>query len=142
MNVPITVSEQYPKGLGSTVAPLKSVLPGSATFCEKLHFSCMKDDRLQHHLQDHRDNGRGQIIVAGIEAHICVMHTVLDLITDGFEVFVIADATGSRSEDSKALAMRRMDKTGAFIADTEMVIFEWLERARTPEFKTLQALIK
>jgi nicotinamidase-related amidase len=142
LEIPITVSEQYPQGLGLTVEPLKDLLGNNASFLEKLHFSCMRDNILQHHLQDHRDNGRGQVIVAGIEAHVCVMQTVLDLIADGFEVYVIADATGSRADSSHALAMRRMDKTGAFIADTEMVIFEWMERAGTPLFKPLQALIK
>lgn len=142
LDVPITVSEQYPQGLGPTVEPLKELLDSKATFFEKLYFSCMRDKILQTHLQDHRDNGRGQVIIAGIEAHVCVLQTVLDLIADGFEVFVIADATDSRADSSRTLAMRRMDKIGAFIADTEMVIFEWLERAGTPEFKPLQALIK
>lgn len=142
LNIPISVSEQYPQGLGATVKDLSSIFPSQTAVFEKLHFSCMREDSIRHHIQDHRDMARGQVVVAGIEAHVCVLQTVLDLIADGFEVFVVADATGSRAETSHSLAMRRMDRAGAFIADVEMVLFEWLERAGTPEFKPVQALIK
>ncbi len=142
LGVPITVSEQYPKGLGSTVEPLRSLLSGAASFFDKLHFSCLKDDRLRVHLEEHRDAGRGQVVLAGIEAHICVGQTALDLIADGYEVFVIADAVGSRAEGSKKLALRRLERAGAFVADCEMALFEWLEKAGTEEFKTLQNLLK
>lgn len=142
LQVPITMSEQYSSGLGHTVEPLRSLVGPETPIFDKRSFSCMGDAALQPHLQDHRDTGRGQIIVAGIETHVCILQTVLDLISDGFEVYVIADATGSRAESSNTLALRRMDKAGAFIADSEMVIFEWLETADTPEFKPLQELIK
>ncbi len=142
LNIPITVSEQYPQGLGPTVEPLRNLLNGYGATYGKIDFSCMRDDVLRHHLQDHRDGARGQVVVAGIESHVCVLQTALDLIADGFEVFVAADAIGSRADLSHALATRRMERAGAFIVDTEMIIFEWLERAGTPEFKPLQALIK
>lgn len=142
LKVPITVSEQYPKGLGSTVEPVKTVLGSDAAFFDKIHFSCLKHDALNQHLEEQRDMGRGQMIIAGIETHVCVGQTALDLIADGYEVFVVADAVGSRNETSRDLGLRRLERSGAFIVDSEMVLFEWLEKAGTPEFKALQQLIK
>jgi isochorismate hydrolase len=142
LQIPITVSEEYPQGLGPTVQAVRDHFDADVALFKKIYFSCMLEDPLRHHIQDHRDNARGQIIVAGLEAHVCVLQTVLDLITDGFEVFVVADAIGSRAESSKQLAIRRMDKAGAFIVDTEMVMFEWLQRAGNDEFKSLLPLIK
>jgi nicotinamidase-related amidase len=142
LNVPITVSEQYPKGLGPTVEPLKTALGSDAVFFDKIYFSCLKQDALSHHLEEQRDTGRGQIMIAGIEAHVCVGQTALDLIAEGYEVFVVADAVGSRAETNLNLGLRRLERSGAFIVDSEMVLFEWLEKAGTPEFKALQQLIK
>ena len=142
LGVPVTVSEQYPKGLGPTVETLRSLLGNEAAVFDKVHFSCLKNDALRQHLEEHRDVGRGQIIVTGIEAHVCVGQSVLDMIADGYEVFVAADAVGSRAQTSLELALRRLERTNAFIVDSEMVMFEWLEKAGTPEFKTLQSLIK
>lgn len=142
LGVPITVSEHYPKGLGPTHQALQSLLGDEAAFFEKIHFSCLKNDTIRHHLEDHRDQGRGQIIVAGIETHVCVGQTTLDLIADGYEVFVTADAVGSRAESSRDLALRRFERAGAFIVDSEMVVFEWLDKAGTDEFRSLLSLIK
>ncbi len=142
LGIPITVSEEYPKGLGRTVEPLRKAMGNHASYFEKLEFSGMKNDPLRHHLEDHRDQGRGQIVIAGIETHVCVTQTALDLIADGFEVFIAADAVGSRAETSRELALRRLDRCGAFIVDSEMVLFEWLEKAGTAEFKALLPLIK
>jgi len=142
LNVPITVSEQYPQGLGPTTHTLKSRLGNNATTFDKTHFSCLKHRPLRHHLEDHRDQGRGQMIIAGIEAHVCVGQTALDLIAEGYEVFVVADAVGSRSDVSRKLGLRRLERAGAFVVDSEMVLFEWLEKSGTEEFKALQSLIK
>lgn len=142
LSVPVTVSEHYPEGLGPTVKPLKAALGGDAAFFDKIYFSCLKQDALSHHLEEHRDMGRGQVIVAGIETHVCVGQTALDLIAEGYEVFVVADAVGSRAQTSRDLGLRRLERSGAFIVDSEMVLFEWLEKAGTPEFKALQKLIK
>ena len=86
--------------------------------------------------------GRGQAVVAGIEAHVCVAQTALDLILDGYEVFVVADAVASRTPQSRMLALERLRQAGASIVDSEMVLFEWLEMAGTPEFRDLHPLIK
>ncbi len=81
-------------------------------------------------------------MVGGIEAHVCVTQTAIDLEEQGFEAFIVADAVGSRTKTSRRLALARMPKAGADVVDSEMVMFEWLERAGTPEFKELQALVK
>ncbi|MGF1622435.1 MAG: hydrolase [Rhodomicrobiaceae bacterium] len=142
LGVPITVSEHYPKGLGSTHESLRHPLGDEAACFDKIHFSCLKNDAIRHHLEDHRDHGRGQIVVAGVETHVCVGQTTLDLIGDGYEVFVAADAVGSRAERSRDLALRRFERAGAFVVDSEMVMFEWLEKADTDEFRALLPLIK
>jgi nicotinamidase-related amidase len=142
LEVPITVSEHYPKGLGPTHESLRSLLDDEAACFDKIHFSCLKNDAIRHHLEDYRDHGRGQVIVAGIETHVCVGQTTLDLIADGYEVFVVADAVGSRADSSRKLALRRFERAGAFIVDSERVLFEWLDKAGTDEFKALLSLIK
>jgi nicotinamidase-related amidase len=142
LEIPITVSEHYPNGLGQTVAPLRAALGEDAVICEKLHFSGAKDEKLRHRFEDLRDTGRGQVIVAGIEAHVCVMQTALNLIAEGFELFIAADAVGSRKAQSCELALARIRQAGAVIVDSEMVIFEWAEKAGTAEFKSLLSLLK
>jgi Isochorismatase family len=139
LGIPTTVSEQYPKGLGGTVAELPIA---HATVLEKIEFSCLANPPLRDHLWQHRAAGKQHVVVAGIEAHVCVLQTVLDLVGEGADVFVVADAVGSRSAQSRDLALTRMARAGAQIVDREMVLFEWLERAGTPEFKALQALVK
>jgi nicotinamidase-related amidase len=142
LGVPITVSEHYPQGLGPTHESLRNMLGDEAASFDKIHFSCLRNDAIRHHLEDHRDHGRGQIVVAGVETHVCVGQTALDLVADGYEVFVTADAVGSRAESSRNLALRRFERAGAFIVDSEMVMFEWLDQAGTDEFRTLLPLIK
>lgn len=142
LNIPITLAEQYPSGLGPTVPELQAELDEKAMIFEKLHFSCLGDDALREHLHQHRKQGRGQIVVAGIEAHICVTQTVMDLSDQGFEVYVVTDAVSSRDDDSWDIALERLARCGAEIVDSEMVMFEWLEKSGTPEFKELQALLK
>ena len=81
-------------------------------------------------------------MIGGIEAHVCVLQTAIDLESQGFEAFVVTDAVGSRSKASRKLALSRLEKAGVDVVDSEMVLFEWMERAGTPEFKQLQALVK
>jgi isochorismate hydrolase len=97
---------------------------------------------LRDRLHELRRQGRSQVVIGGIEAHVCVLQTAIDLEAQGFEAFVVADAIGSRSKTSRKLAIERLERAGADVVDSEMVLFEWLERAGTPEFKELQALIK
>jgi nicotinamidase-related amidase len=139
LGLPIAVSEQYPKGLGHTVAELQS--NDAATF-EKLTFSCWRDDALKKHFINLHEKGRPLVVVAGIEAHVCVLQTCIDMSNAGFGVFAVADAMSSRKPESATLAFERMRAAGVEVINTEMALFELLERAGTPEFKTLSGLIK
>jgi nicotinamidase-related amidase len=138
LDVPVLVSEQYPRGLGATVPELAPLLAPDERL-EKLTFSCARDDGFAGRFQA---LGRKQAVVAGIEAHVCVLQTVEDLLAGGTEVFVVADATSSRTEANHAAAMARLREAGARVVTTEMVVFEWLAKAGTPAFKELSALIR
>ena len=137
VEVPVIMTEQYPKGLGATVPELAAV-PG-ATVLSKMHFSCMEDDGFAAAF---RGLGRRQAVIAGMEAHICVVQTAASLIEDGYEVFVVSDATASRTLESEQACIARLNASGVGIVTTEMVVFEWLGKAGTPAFKKLLPLIK
>jgi nicotinamidase-related amidase len=142
LGIPITLSEQYPQGLGPTVDPIREAVANAGFVVDKVEFSCMRSEPLRDRLHELRRQGRPQIVIGGIEAHVCVLQTAIDLEAQGFEAFVVADAIGSRSKVNRKLAINRLAKAGADVVDSEMVLFEWLERAGTPEFKELQTLIK
>ena len=142
LDVPVTVTEHYPEGLGPTVEGVRREFGADTPVLQKEHFSCLGDETLRHHLEDVRDLGRGQAVVAGIEAHVCVAQTALDLIVDGYQVFIVADAVASRTTESRDIALQRLRQAGAWIVESEMVLFEWLEMSGTPEFKDLHPLIK
>jgi nicotinamidase-related amidase len=142
LDVPITLSEQYPQGLGPTVEPIRTAVANAGFVIDKVEFSCMKNAKLRDRLHELRRHGRPQVVIAGTEAHVCVLQTAIDLQGQGFETFVVADAVGSRSKANRERAIARLLKAGADIVDSEMVLFEWLERAGTPEFKELHALVK
>ncbi len=141
LEIPLTFSEQYPKGLGATVARL-SEAGAKAVTLGKLSFSCQRDENIRQRLDDLRKEGRYQLVIGGIEAHVCVLQSALDLIDAGYQVFIVADAISSRKPASRKLAMTRMREAGAIIINTEMAVFEWLERAGTAEFRALSKLIK
>lgn len=132
LHVPVMASEQYPKGLGATHGDVAALLSGEA-IVEKLHFSCVAA-RCLAPLAAH---SRRQIVVCGIESHVCVLQTALDLKRDGKEVFVVEDAVGSRSPTDKALAMERMRAHGIDIVSREMAAFEWMHEAGTPVFREI-----
>ena len=142
MGVPITISEQYPKGLGSTVAQVRDEAGNSTQTLDKVHFSCLSDNGLAAHLRGLKNKGHRQIVIGGIESHVCVLQTALDLVADGFDVYIAADAVSSRAASSRRLGLARLARAGAEIVDSEMVMFEWLEKSGTPEFKKLQELLK
>jgi nicotinamidase-related amidase len=138
LDVPMLVSEQYPKGLGRTVAPLAALMPNDARV-EKTHFSCMREPGFAERLGA---LGRRQVTLCGIETHVCVLQTALDLAGRGYQVSVVADAVGSRKQRDHDAGLRRMEHDDVSVMTTEMVVFEWLERAGTAAFKELSALIK
>jgi nicotinamidase-related amidase len=132
--VPRIFTEQNPKGLGTTVADLPVE---SDKLVHKQSFdACREAGFLELIPQD------GHIVVAGCEAHVCVQQTVLGLIAAARKVFVVRDAIGSRSADNKEAGIRRMERHGAEIVTTEMVVFEWLQSAEHPRFREAIALIK
>jgi len=139
VQIPILASEQYPRGLGVTVAELRALLPPDALM-EKLHFSCTAADSCQSKIIE---TGCHQVVLAGIEAHVCVLQTALGLVEQGKDVFVVADAVSSRHAQDMQLGLTRMRDVGVHIVSKEMVFFEWLKQAGTPEFKELsQAFLR
>lgn len=137
--LPITMTEQYPKGLGQTVAQIAN--PAAQVF-EKTSFSCWRDPALKKHFINHHETGRPLVIIAGLEAHVCVLQSAMDLYTAGFGVFVVGDATSSRKQESADLAFERLRQAGIPVINTEMAVFELLGKAGTAEFKALSPLIR
>jgi nicotinamidase-related amidase len=137
LSVPVIGSEQYPQGLGPTVPALAEILGDEPL--GKLTFSCARDEGL---LEAVKGCGRKQIVVTGIETHVCVLQTAIDLLASGLEIHVPHDAVNSRRPSDKEWALRRMAAAGAVITTTESALFELLERCDTAEFKTVAKLIK
>lgn len=146
LGVPVIVTEQYPKGLGHTAKPILDLLekPGDSqaggNVVSKIAFSAIPTDGFLEKIEE--SAGRDQIVVAGMETHVCVLQTVMELLERGREVYVVADAVTSRSQHDKIFGLERMRDAGAKIVTRESVMFEWLRVAGTPEFKELSALIK
>ncbi|NKB54145.1 MAG: isochorismatase family protein [Rhizobiaceae bacterium] len=138
MDVPVLLTEQYPKGLGPTMPEISQAAGDSPVF-EKMHFSCMEDPEFSAHL---KSLGRNQIVLAGMEAHICVVQTAASLLEAGYEVFVASDATASRTQDSEQACLHRLSAAGVGIVTSEMVVFEWLGKAGTAAFKKILPKIK
>jgi nicotinamidase-related amidase len=136
VSVPVYGTEQYPQGLGPTTAELATRMGPRV---EKLIFSCAAV--LGWGQAADVTDEREQVVVAGMETHVCVMQTVLDLIAGGFRVYVPVDAVGSRGELDAKVALERMAASGATLTTVESVLFEWCEKAGTPEFKQIQKLI-
>lgn len=142
LQIPVTLSEQYPKGLGPTVEALQPSLEGARRF-EKTHFSCAADPAIRRHVRHlEQAHGRDQVVICGIESHICVLQTALGLAHGGHLVAVVMDAVGSRREDNYQVAMDRLLRHEIETVTTEMVLFEWMEEAATDEFRSLSKLIK
>ena len=136
--VPILVSEQYPQGLGHTVEELQP-LPEAAQVIAKTAFSAAREPRFMSAL---RGLDRQQLVLCGMETHVCVLQTALDLVDQGFAVHVAADAVGSRQHARRELGLARMRHAGCTIVDSEMVVFEWVAQAGSDEFRALSRLIR
>jgi len=132
--VPVIVTEQYPKGLGRTVAEVAERLPEGVEPLEKLCFSAAEAEGFDL-------RGREQAIVCGIETHVCVNQSVLDLLDRGTEVHVACDAVASRTEANREIGLARAERAGAVLTSVETALFELLGRAGTEEFKRVQRLI-
>lgn len=136
-NMPIITTEQYPKGLGNTVGQLKDQIDSNYLF-EKVSFSAYTDD--VKYLLESLD--KRKVIITGMETHICVFQTVRDLLSEGYEVFLVSDAICSRTKENYKNGLALMARMGAVITNTETVLFDLLKEAATPEFRTLSKLIK
>ena len=132
LGVPTGISEQNPAGLGPTVDALRDLV-AAEHIVAKMHFSCVAEGRFAQL----PGSAREQIVVAGTEAHVCVLHTCLDLLAHGKQVFVVADAVGSRNPQDRELALARLRQNGAQVVSREMVAFEWLRRAGTDLFRRI-----
>lgn len=138
LDVPILATEQYPAGLGTTIDSLAALMPNAARI-EKLAFSAVREAELGKRLGE---LGRRRIVVCGAETHVCVLQTAVMLHDAGYYVTLAADAVGSRREEDRQLGLSRMRSHGLEVASSEMVVFEWLERAGTEDFRALAPLIR
>ncbi len=138
MAIPILITEQYPKGLGKTVPEIRMEL-GSILPIEKLSFSCCGVETFNEKLNR---SGRKQVILTGIETHVCVLQTADDLIQKGYIIHVVADAICSRRKLDWEIGLRWMEKKGAMISTTEIIAFRLLKEAGTEEFRGLSKLLK
>lgn len=137
LGVPILLTEQYPKGLGATVVAVKDVLPESVVAWEKTRFSAYTED-VQHALKTHQAQN---VLVLGCETHICVLQTVLDLRAQGFHVYLPQECLTSRTLSNKENGLQQCRDAGAVISNVESVLFQLLQDAKHPVFKTISKLI-
>jgi nicotinamidase-related amidase len=135
MGIPIVVTEQYPKGLGHTVPEVAEHLPDGLKLIEKVRFSAAEAEGFDL-------DGRDQALVCGIETHVCVNQTVLDLLDQGVEVEVVGDAVGSRTDENRELGLHKVEDAGAVLTSVETALFELLGGSDAAEFKQVQALVK
>jgi nicotinamidase-related amidase len=136
VGVPVQATEQYPRGLGSTVAELARRLPERP---DKVAFSCCAVPGLA---EGFRQAGRPKVVLAGIESHVCVQQTALDLLAQDFRVYLPVDAVTSRYAVDHDYALRRLEKAGAILTTSETCVFEWLGGANHPAFKDVSRLIQ
>lgn len=133
LDIPLWATEQYPQGLGHTVPALAELITPERVL-QKMHFSALREPLIVSNLAC---TERKQVIVLGTETHVCVLQSVLDLLQLGYQVFVVVEAVGSRTEQNKQLALSRMQQCGAYIISKEMLAFEWLERCGTDTFRQI-----
>jgi nicotinamidase-related amidase len=135
LGVPTVITEQYPRGLGSTVPEVAEHLPKGVEPIDKVCFSAAQADGFDLGVRD-------QVLLCGIEAHVCVSQTAHDLLDGGVQVHVARDAVSSRTKENRELGLHKMEASGAIVTSVEAALFELLGAAGTPEFKAVQALVK
>lgn len=138
LEIPVILTEQYPRGLGATVLEIGEKLDSKAKKFEKISFTGYTNE-VKQALEE---SGKKKVIITGMETHVCVFQTVRDLLDNGYEVFIVRDGVASRKKDNFFNALELMKSMGAVIMDTETIIFDLLKTAGTPEFKVLSKLIK
>ncbi len=138
LDIPVLVTEQYPKGLGATETAISDLFTESTPVFEKTGFSCCACDDFVNALET---SERQQIVLVGQETHVCILQTALELIARDLQVYVVDDAVSSRNPVHKTHALQRMQQQGITIINYESVLFEWLRDAKHPHFKTISALL-
>jgi nicotinamidase-related amidase len=139
LNIPLVVTQQYTKGIGMTVPVIAAAAGEDSPYYDKLTFSCAEDEVIFHKIAE---SGRHNIIICGIEAHICVLQTVIDLIAKGYNVILVEDCVGSRKEKDRQAGIKRAIAEGALPATYESILFELTRVAKTDVFKEISRLIK
>jgi len=139
LNIPVLLTEQYPKGLGPTDTTITDILPEGTLIFDKTGFSCCAAEGFTDTVAN---ADRKQIILVGQEAHVCVLQTALELLHLGYQVHVVEDAICSRKAEHKFYALQRMQQQNATITNYESVLFEWLRGSTHPEFKQISALLR
>ncbi len=138
LGLPLLLTEQNPKGLGPTIPEIGDLVPGVRRI-PKLSFSCCGDESFSKELSGLQ---RRQVLLSGIEAHVCLYQTTVDLVGSGYEVHVLADAVSSRTADNKAIGLQKMRDAGASITSVETALFELLRAAEGPAFKQIISIVK
>jgi nicotinamidase-related amidase len=138
LGLPVLFTQQYTKGLGPTIPEIQQLFSNFSSL-EKRSFSCMDDASIAGHLQA---AGRKFVVIAGIETHVCILQTVLDLKSAGYQPVVVTDCVSSRSLEDKDVALRRMAQEGAILTSCESLLFEFLRTSESPKFKEISALVK
>ncbi len=139
LNVPVIVTEQYPKGLGHTAGEIRAVLPEALEFIEKTAFSSCGAQEFVAQLERH---GARQVLVCGIEAHVCVNQTTHDLLARGYQVHLLTECITARAEHNRQTGLAKMQQSGARSSSIEMALFELMRDAAHKQFKAVQKLIK
>jgi nicotinamidase-related amidase len=138
LEIPILVTEQYPQGLGATIPEITQLLPDVKRL-PKVCFSCCADEAI---LREIKKLNRKQVLIAGIESHICVYQTTADLIAEGYEVFGVSDAISSRTAENRDTGLKMMTQSGAKLTNTEAALFELLKVAKGDKFKAISQIIR
>jgi nicotinamidase-related amidase len=136
--IPVMITEQYPQGLGATLSEITGLLP-EVKRLPKISFSCCGDDNI---LRELKSLNRKQVLISGIESHVCVYQTAVDLVKLGFEVYVVTDTISSREPENRRIAFYLMNKAGATLTSTETVLFELLKIAKGEKFKAISQIVK
>lgn len=137
--IPVFVTEQYPQGLGRLETEIEKLLPATARRYEKTSFSCTGAGNFS---ADLRQTQRKQVFLTGMETHVCILQSAMDLLQLGYQVIVVSEAVCSRHRESYETALQRLRQAGVVITNSESVVFEWLRDAKHEQFKTLQPLLR
>lgn len=139
LDIPVYATQQYPRGLGSIEPEILKLFPDSAEMYEKTCFSCAGADGF---MGDLKQSGRRQVVLTGMETHVCVLQSAIDLLNLDYEVIIASDAVCSRQRESYETSLQRMRQAGAIITTSESLVFEWLRDSKHPHFKALQPFLK